>query len=354
MGFRICYLMTNEKRGMRMKGKIFVAALLFCLFSLGMNAAEAASTWKLSHHRPVDSTIDKDLKKFAGDVEKATEGRIKIEVYPAAQLGGSDIVMERVGLGAIEMLLGYPTSTLDPRLDLYSTPALAKNYRELKLLFTHGSPFMNAIQKTFADLDIHTLASYCVGFTGLGLKSPVDKMLDPSAKHKEKIRTATLNSFRYPAEAIGYLATPIPMTDLFTALQTGIVDGSYGNGVEVVYLQFRDVIKHFIPIKAQADIFFLVVNTDVFNKLDPKDRKAITDISKKFEADRFAIAEKEENMWEKRLEEKGTKIYRLTDTQVNSFHKVIQDYSWPKIKKDIGPAFFDDAMKARDEALKKK
>lgn len=327
--------------------------ILVALFVWQVGDCEAAVKWKLSHHRPAGSPIDVDLHKFAKDVEKATEGRVVIEVFPAAQLGGSDIVMERVGIGAIEMLLGYPTSTLDPRLDMYSVPAIAENYTDLQKLFTHGSKFMNMIHKTFNELDLYTLVSYCVGFTGLGLKEPVDGMFDPTKKHKEKIRSATLNSFRYPVEAIGYLATPIPMGDLFTALQTGIVDGSYGNGPEVVYLQFRDVIKHFIPIRAQADIFFLIVNKDVFLKLSDKDQKAILAISEKFEKERFAIAEKDEEAWLKRLAEKGTKIHYLNESQVKSFHKIIADYSWPKLRKDIGEKYFDEAMKAREEILKK-
>ena len=336
-----------------MKKLVAFILILVSLFIWQVQSVEAASKWKLSHHRPVGSPIDLDLHKFSKDVEKVTEGRVVIEIYPAAQLGGSDIVMERVGIGAIEMLLGYPTSTLDPKLDMYSVPAIAGDYAELQKLFTHGSPFMDKIHQTFGELDIYTLVSYCVGFTGLGLKEPIDGMLDPNKKHKEKIRSATLNSFRYPAEAIGYLATPIPMGDLFTALQTGIVDGSYGNGPEVVYLQFRDVIKHFIPIRAQADIFFLVVNKDVFLNLSEKDQKAIKEVAAKFEKDRFAVAEKDEEMWLKRLEEKGTKIHRLSEAQTKAFHKVIADYSWPKLRVDIGSKYFDEAMKEREKLLKK-
>ena len=328
---------------------LIVFAVIFVL----SNMADASVRWKLSHHRPVDSTIDTDLKKFAAEVEENTEGRIKIEVFPAAQLGGSEIVMERVGIGAIEMVLGYPTTTMDPHFDIYNVPALAKNYDELEKLFSHGSPFMNIIHDTFAKLDMHPLMSYCVSFVGLGLKQPIEGMLDANVKHKEKIRTATLNSFRYPAEAIGYLATPIPMGDLFTALQTGIVDGSYGNGPEVVYLQFRDVIKSYIPIRAQSDIFFLVVNKDAFEDIDAKDQKIITDLASKFEKNRFKIAAQEETSWLKRLAEKGTKIHELNEKQIASIHKAIQDYSWPKLKKDIGEKFFNDAIKARNEALKK-
>lgn len=251
------------------------------------------------------------------------------------------------------MLLGYPTSSFDPRLDIYSLPALASNHSELQKLFSHGSPFMDIIHQTFSELDIYTLMSYCVGYAGLGLKNPVDGMLDPNVKHKNKVRAPTLNSYIYALEAMGYLATPIPMGDLFTALQTGIVDGSYGNAPDVVYLQFRDVIKHYLTVRAQADIFFLVVNKDLFMSLSNKDQEAIKAVAKKHEKERFAIAKQNEEMWLKRLEEKGVKIYDLTDAQRKAFHKVIADYAWPRMRKDVGTKYFDDAIKAREKALKK-
>jgi TRAP-type C4-dicarboxylate transport system substrate-binding protein len=338
-----------------MKKRFFITTLIAVMTALLLVSAAHAKPvkWKLSHHRPLGTPIDLDMQKFAADVKKATEGRVIIEVFPAAQLGGSDVVMERVGMGSIEMMLGYPTSALDPRLEVYGIPAIAKNYKELQKLMTHGAPFMNILHKTFADSDIHTLASYPVGFVGLSFKKPIPNMLDPKAKHKEKVRTATLNSFRYPAEALGYLATPIPMGDLFTALQTGIVDGSYGNGPEVIYLQYRDVVKCFVHIKAQADVFFLIVNKDAFEDLDKKDREAITKIAAKLEKNRFAEAAADEEEWLNKLDAKGTKVYRLSDAQVDSFHKVIQDYSWPKLRSSIGAKFFDSALKARDESLKK-
>lgn len=331
--------------------KNIVMVIVCVIICFVVQAADASTTLRLSHHRPVDSTIDVDLKEFAEKVKSATEGRVVIEIFPAAQLGGSEIVMERVGIGAIDMVLGYPTTTMDPRFDIYNIPALAKNYEELQALFSQHSPFMQQIKDVFADYDLHVLMSYCVSFVGLGLKEPVDGMLDANATHKEKIRTATLNSFRYPAEAVGYLSTPIPMGDLFTALQTGIVDGSYGNGPEVVYLQFRDVIKDFIPIRAQSDIFFLVINKDTFAGLDERDQEQITKLAIEFETERFAIAADEEVEWMKKLEEKGTTIHELSDDQLDSFHKKIQEYSWAKLRSDIGNDFFDDAIQARDAAL---
>ena len=77
--------------------KNIVMVIVCVIICFVVQAADASTTLRLSHHRPVDSTIDVDLKEFAEKVKSATEGRVVIEIFPAAQLGGSEIVMERVG-----------------------------------------------------------------------------------------------------------------------------------------------------------------------------------------------------------------------------------------------------------------
>lgn len=326
-----------------------VTTMVFCLASYG----EAANVkWKLSHHRPVNSQLDKDMIQFANDVDKATSGRVKIEVFPAAQLGGSELVMERVGMGAVEMMVGFPSSTMDPKLDIYSLPGIAKDFSDLRKLFRAGSPYMKILEKTFNDLDIHVLASYCTAFSGMCFKGEPSNILDPAAKHKEKIRVPSINSYRYAAESLGYLTTPLPWGEVFTALQTGVVDGVSGPAAEPTYTSLRDVIKCYVPVNSQADTFFLLVNTDSFKKISKEDQAAIMKLASALEDSRFKVAGKEQTMWENRLKESGVKVYSLTDAQLAAFQKTIQDYSWPKLRKDMGEAFFDGVIAAWKTALK--
>jgi len=330
---------------------LLTMVLACCLLFATVGQAEAAKAWRLSHYRPVGSTMDDFAKKFVAEVATATEGRIKIDVYPAAQLGGSEVVMERVGMGAIEMFVGFPSATLTPKLDIITAPTLISSFEQIDKLVSPGSPFMDILQECFAEVDIHALTAYSGDFAGLSFKTAVPGMLDPNAKHTEKIRSSTQNSFRYTAEALGYLATPIPVSELFTALQAGLVEGTFGNGVEIVYLQFREMIKHFVHIRAQADVFFLAMNKDLFDGLDKKDQEILTKIAQRLGKEQTAAAKQAEQMWEKRLIDSGTKVYHLTDEQQAAFHKIIRESAWPKLRKDLGEDFFDNAVKVRNEVL---
>ncbi|MDO5116434.1 MAG: TRAP transporter substrate-binding protein DctP [Synergistaceae bacterium] len=333
--------------------KVFsIVALCMMVFCFSSCAYAKDVTFKLSHHRPVDSQLDIDMKQFAQDVAKATSNRVKIQVFPAGQLGGSESAMERVSMGAIDMMVGYPNSELDPKLDIYSLPGIAKDFKDLKKLFHRGSPYMNVLEKIFNDSDMHVLGSYCTAFVGICFKDMPVNPKDPNAKHNEKIRVPSINAYRYVAEAIGYMGTPLPWGEVFTALQTGVVDGVYGPAAEPVYTTLRDVVKVYVPLNSQADMFFLLINQEKFDLLSQEDQKLLSEIGHKLEQSRFEKAEAEQEMWEKRLADKGIEVMPFSNEELLSFQKKIQEYSWPKLSDEMGSKFFDETIAAWKEAMK--
>lgn len=309
--------------------------------------------FKLSHHRPVDSQLDKDMKRFAADIAKATNNRVAIQVFPAGQLGGSEAAMERVSMGAIDMMIGYPNSELDPKLDIYSMPGIAKDFKDLKKLFNHKSPYMVHLEKVFNGLDLHVLGAYTTAFSGACFKVMPNTPKDPNAKHNEKIRVPSINAYRYVAEAVGYMGTPLPWGEVFTALQTGVVDGVYGPAAEPIYTTLRDVVKAYIPINTQADMFFLLINQDKFNSLSTEDQEIMDKVASQLEKSRFEVAEQEQKMWEKRLADHGIETVQLSNDDLKKFQSKIQAYSWPKLKKEMGAAFYDETIAAWKSSMEK-
>ncbi|MDZ7811262.1 MAG: hypothetical protein U5L11_16025 [Arhodomonas sp.] len=62
-----------------------------------------------------------------------------------------------------------------------------------------------------------------------------------------KVRVPGIKSFQLTGEALGYIPSPIPFSEAFTAIQTGVVDGVIGSGAEGYYQSFRDVTKAYYP-----------------------------------------------------------------------------------------------------------
>ena len=105
--------------------KKLVLAASLSLATLG--AAEAA-TLKLSHVRPQGTAIDKDAVQFAEAVNTATNGKLKVKLYPANALGDYTVVQERVGLGAVDMAVQPIAAGVDKRFKIVSLPYLAQGW----------------------------------------------------------------------------------------------------------------------------------------------------------------------------------------------------------------------------------
>lgn len=335
-----------------MRRILALALCAACVVGFGVSSSQAATNWKLSHHKPVDSDIDKELKQFAAAIEKETEGRIIVKVFPAGQLGNSEMAIERTSMGSIDIMLGYPNSEIDPALDVYAIPGMASNYDEVAKLYKQGSPFSQYVEELFNKQNLHVLATYTLPFAGLWFKVMPENPKDPAASHKEKIRVPGINSYRYPAEAFGYFGTALPFGEVFTSLQTGVIDGVYGPSAESVYQSLRDVVKVNIPVDLQPDMNFILVNKEAFDKLPKKDCEIVARLGLEIEQKGFANGTKRAETWNKRISEYGIQIVELTDAERLAFKKRAQDITWPKLRKDIGPEAFDRAIKAYETSMK--
>lgn len=332
--------------------RVLVAVLLVVALAVSVQPSSAAVTWKLSHHKPVGSDIDKDMKQLAADIEKETEGRIKVKVFPAGQLGSSEMAIERTSMGTIDLMYGYPNSEIDPALDVYALPGMVMDYVGVEKLYSQGSPFSVYLESLFNKQDLHVLATYTMPFAALWFKTmPENDPKDPNVSHKEKIRVPGINSYRYPAEAFGYFGTALPFGEVFTALQTGVIDGVYGPSAESAYQSLRDVVKVYIPVNLQPDMNFVLVNKNSFEKLSEQDRKIVAEVGLKLEQAGFARGAEKAAMWDKRVKDYGITTVELTTEERAAFQKRAQEYAWPKLREDIGGEEFDKAVAAYEASV---
>ncbi|MEA4877601.1 TRAP transporter substrate-binding protein DctP [Aminobacterium sp. MB27-C1] len=321
-----------------------IFAMIFAMATASVAANKPKYVWKLSHVRPQGTAIDNDLHWFADKVFEDSNGRIKIEIYPASQLGDYTVVHERVGVGAIEMACQPPGVAADKRIQILNLPYLVKNWEGAKKNYATGSPLMNVAAELFAKQDIQYLAAYPVYFGGIALKADPVSPGDPNVKKGIKVRVPPLKSFQLLANVQGYQATPIPFSEAFTAIQTGIVDGVIGSGAEGYYANFRDVIKYYLPMNTHFEQWYLYMNMELFSKLNDEDKKVVRDAAAEFEAKRAIQAEKDQAANEKKLEDYGIKIVRPTDEELSVIAEKVQAEAWPEIMKDLGEEWAQEVV----------
>ena len=305
--------------------------------ALGTASLATAAELKMSHVRPQGATIDEELKTFAGTVKEATGGDVDITIFAASALGDYTTVQERVSVGAIDMATQPAATGVDRQMQIASFPFLASNWEEAQTIYGPGGVLHDTMSELYAKQDITMLAAYPVYFGGISLNTDPVAPGDPSKTNGIKVRVPGIKSFQLTGEALGYIPSPIPFSEAFTAIQTGVVDGVIGSGAEGYYASFRDVTKAYIPANTHFEVWFMIISNESLAGLDEDDQEALATAAAEFETARWDVAETEQGEWEQKLaDELGTNVVTLTDEQLAGMSEKIRSDVWPQILEDVG------------------
>ena len=319
-----------------MRMKQLVSFTILAISIIFISSAVQAKTWKISHVRPQGTAIDKDLHQFVDALQKASSDKIKAKVYAASSLGDYTVVQERVGLGAVEMACQPPASAADKRFQMVYFPYMVESWEQAKKNYQAGGPIRKVVSELYAEQNIQLLAAWPVYFGGISLNRDAVAPGDPEKAKGIKLRVPPMKTFQLLANETGYLGTPIPFSDAFTAVQTGVVDGVVGSGAEGYYSSFRDVTKTYIPSNTHFEVWYLIINKKLFDGLDSDQKAQLGQTATEFELRRWESAKADMAMNEKKLEDYGATIVRISPEEIAATAKKVHETVWPEVLKDVG------------------
>jgi TRAP-type transport system periplasmic protein len=228
-------------------------------------AQEQSYTLKIHNfHAPLAAANTKLLKPFAERMAKETSGRLKIEVYPAMQLGGkSEELYGQARSGVVDgiwTVTGFTPGKF-PLTEVFSLPFVSGNARATSAAILDMQQSTDWLKKEYAET---TPLMYHVASTeAFHTKTPVKSMADLKGL---KLRTAD----RVMANALqefGVNVVGMSLPDAVTSLQRGILDGTSSSWI------MGKTDYHFEVPGFSKTIFVFTLNTDSFNKL-PADFRA--------------------------------------------------------------------------------
>jgi len=325
-----------------MKARNVGIVLLALVVATGVVFAggQGEKTWKVGHVRPQGTSTDVDLTAFTEAVAQSSEGMINIDVFPASQLGNYTVVQERVGIGDVEMQLAPASNGVTKALGITSAPYLVTSWEDAQETFAWGGDLMNAVEELFAGENIKVLAQYPKYFGGIALAEEPADPTNPYADQGLKIRVPGIKSFELTATALGYLATPIPFSEAFTAMQTGIVDGVIGSGAEGYWSSFRDLTNYYLPVNSHFEMWFLYMNMDLWDGLSAEQQETVLAAAREMEEARWAAAPSETRSYEEQLAGVGAEIIPFTDADRAEIAEKVRDEVWPEIEDEYGAELF--------------
>jgi len=220
--------------------------------------------------------------EFARLVEERTEGRIKIEVFTGGQLGGDEqAILEQVQFGAIDFtrVNFAPMTEFAPILNLLQMPYLFTDADHMHKVIDSeiGKELLDSVEAG----NFIGLALYDAGTRNFyNSVRPIKTVEDMKGL---KIRTTQSQLIVDMVEALGASATPMAFGEVYSSLQTGVIDGAENNWVSYDQNSHYEVAKY-IPLDGHtAPPEILVCSKMVFDKLSPEDQQILRECAKESE-----------------------------------------------------------------------
>lgn len=328
--------MKNVKRRLLLKSAILGVSLSLLGGSM---VASAATTLRLSTQVQPNSDGHKFALDFAERVTDATDGRVKINVYPASQLGDWTEVHEQLMQGAVDIGLQSLSTKFDPTLALAWFPYAVEDYASARKAYSKDGYVYEIIDEAIEKQDLKLLSVYGAGMGGAGFVKPLPNPRDPNARQNTKIRIwPGGTTHRALMERFGFNTSPVPWSELYVAQSTGVVDGMIGGTATQHVEGFKDITKMWVQYNDHYEPLWLVMNMQRFEGIDQKDQDAILEVAQKVSLERFDAVQAAEEKSLQVLRDAGVEVITFTKEELAAFAAAARKDVWPNIEDEIGSA----------------
>lgn len=313
-----------------------VAAMVSAGFLFSTDAL-ADRTLRLSLQVNTKHPIGANIVFFKQQVEKASDGKLKIELYDSAQLYKGSEIPQAVGSGAVDMglvLIDEYAGTI-PAVGLFSVAFLFPSYEVLGKAADPSSPVRQEIDELIRKTG--TRVMWWQDYGPIQLLSKGDPIIEPAQMKGKKVRVLGKPSGDF-INALGGIPVKIGGSEQFIAYQRGTVDIGMTGTTAIESRKLFEVMNS-VTITNHAQTEFLVVMNDkLFSSLSAQEKKWMGDAALAAELKMRAETKKDNLDSEQFIKDKTSmKVINLTPAQVKSW----QEAAKPAIEayiKDAGPA----------------
>ena len=337
-----------------------VVFFLFCIFIAGLMTAQAMVI-KLAHEEPGNietSAAHASAMVFKYIVETQSNGEMEVKVYPASSMGNQRERMEQTKANIIQVNVASigGLAQFYPPINAVDLPFAIPNHAVAYRVFDgeFGKKLAQKIhEKTGFRLLIETAGGFYV------LSNNVRPIKVPEDMKGIKFRTMAVPSHIAMMNALGAAATPIPWDELYSSLQTGVVEGQH-NPIPIMAIgNLQEVQKYATLTNHLYGGDWWITSDGFLNQLtDEQKRIFLTalEVAKTAGRGRKALLNAT-SQGVQFLETAGVKVYSPTAEQLDKFRQKAVPAVMESIQKEVGPEGADlaqsllDAVKAAEKDL---
>ena len=245
------------------------------LLALLLPSTAGAATLKIATAIPDGTNWMKQLRAGASEIKERTQGRVRIRYYPGGVMGNDNSVLRKIKVGQLHgaALTGGSLAKIYADSQIYSLPFTFRNYDEVD--YVRGKMDAGIVKGLYE----HGYVSFGIsegGFAYLMSRAPVTATSDLNARkiwipEGDRINQESFAQF-------GISPVQLAMTDVLTALQTGLIDTVASTPVGAIALQWHTRVKYLTDTPLLYVTGTIIVKRRAFEKLKPADQTIVREV----------------------------------------------------------------------------
>ena len=293
--------------------RLLAAAIGFAVAT----AAGAQTKWDLPTAYPANNFHTENIQQFAGDVDKGSGGKLKIQVHPNASLFKAPEIKRAVQGGQAQageiLLVNFENE--DPLFGIDGIPFLATSYGESMKLYKASR---KALDDRLAKQGMKLLFTVPWPPQGIYTKRTLNSVADMKGLKWRAYSPATAKI----AELVGAQPVTVQAAEVSQALATGVVDSYMSSGATGYDSKTYEHIKNWYDTQAWLPKNAIIVNAKAFEALDKPTQQALLKAAADAEARGWKLSEEKNNWYVEQLKKNGMSIVKPSDQLTADLRRV--------------------------------
>ncbi|MBS8263991.1 C4-dicarboxylate ABC transporter substrate-binding protein [Mesobacillus boroniphilus] len=266
-------------------------------------------SFKLAHITPTDHMWHKAAEKFKEELDKRSDGRMQVEIYPASQLGTEADMVQQISSGSVDF--GFITAAyLSSRAPAFTAWFSPYAFKDLEA--ANAARDTEVAKKILGTLDGQGIKGLDYLFAG----NRVMLFKDKEVKKPEDMKGLAFRVTPSPPlqdfyKSMGASPESLPLPEVYAAIQTGVIDGMDMDLDASITNKYHEVAKYGAVTNHMVWPAVALMNKDKYGKMSDDDKKIIDESIKA--AAEYAVKTRsaQEEEFKKTLSDAGMKIYEI-------------------------------------------
>lgn len=249
--------------------------ILITLLVLTLSGAASATTLKIATVTPEGSQWMTDMRAGAKEIFERTDGRVQIKYYGGGIMGNDAKVLGKMRIGALQGAVFTPSALAVqyPDLNLYGLPLVFDSEEEAAYVRQRMDP---KLQAGLEDAGFVNFGFASGGFAIIMSNEPVASLDDLKG---QRIWVPEGDTISYEAmKAMSLAPVTLPLTDVLTGLQTGLLDIVGTSPIGALVLQWHTKVKYVTELPLVYTLGFMAIQEKAFAKLSDADQAVVREV----------------------------------------------------------------------------